>query len=404
MFSKVTALIVVLTVATAGTGLAVAYHDGLFSSNNSPKTPLSAKLPSSNNTSSSQSNNTNPSTNNNKKDNVIVNSIQSYFTISDTQGVNVNFLEIYHGFGMMAGNSTQVNLSITNNNFFNITLNHINIQSDGFDIENVAPLLPTFLNSYSSKNITLQIFAQSGMKSFNGSVQIDILGNRTTNVNVSNISIKEFVNDNLNNSTSIQIVHLAGFNSRSGSTTDYNFTVYDNNTYAINVTQISTYTQGFSIYSTYPHLPFVIMPNKNRTLTMNITISEDMAGYHSNITVKTNSTSTINVTITSIKPYFENDAFFGVPSIFGTIKSNGEAGDNLTIQIALMESYGNCAEISGFKSSTSGFTVISAGPFGGTLPYSISNGEIWFVINIHVSNYMAGYTGTISIGIDDNQC
>ncbi len=398
------ALLVVLAVATAGTGLAVAYHTGLFSQKSGPQTPLPVSMPPSNNSSSPQSNNTTPTTNNHIRDNVIVNQVQAYFTISDSQGVNVNFSERFPGFKMMAGNSTQVNFTIKNNNFFNITLSRIIIISDGFDLENVTPFFPASVTSYSYKNFTLQIFAQNGMKHFNGSVQIDILGSRKTDISVSNIYMEEVINDSSDNSTFIQMVQFRGFNSISGFTKECNFTVFNNNTYAINITQISISTKGFSIQSIVPNLPIVIMPNETRTITLNITISNEMAGYHSNMTIKTNSTSTTKVTISSIKPYLENDDFYGVPSIFGTIKSNGEAGGNFTIQIALMEYYGDCAEISEFTSSTPGFTVISAYPFGGALPYTISNEETWFIINIHVSKYMAGYSGQISIGIDDEQC
>lgn len=404
MFSKIVALIVVLAVTTAGTGLAIAYHNGLFSSNNNPQTPLPVNLPPSNNSSSPQSNNTTSTTNNNIQSNVIVSQVQAYFTISDSQGDNVNFSEQFPGFKMMAGNSTQVNITIMNNNFFNMTISRMIINSGGFDLENVNPLFPASVSSYSYRNFTLQIFAQNGMKHFNGSIQIDILGYRTTDVSVSNIYMEELVNNSLNNSTFIQMLQFGGFSSISGFTKEYNFTVYNNNTYAINITQISISTKGFSLYSIVPNLPIVIMPNETRTLTMGINISNEMAGYHSNMTIRTNSTSTTKVTITSIKPYLENDNFYEVPSIFGTVKSNGEAGDNFTVQIALMEYYGDCAEISGFTSSTPGFTVISAYPFGGTLPYYISNEETWFIVNIHVSKYMAGYSGQISIGIDDNQC
>ena len=176
VFSKIMALIVVLAVATAGTGLAVVYHNGLFSSNSSPQTPLPVNLPPSNNSSSPQSNNTTSTTNNNSiQDNVIVSQVQAYFTISDSQGVNVNFSEQFPGFKMIAGNSTQANITIMNNNFFNITLSRIIINSDGFDLENVTPSFPASLASHSYKNFTLQIFAQSGMRNFNGSIQVEVL-------------------------------------------------------------------------------------------------------------------------------------------------------------------------------------------------------------------------------------
>lgn len=414
MVSKVTTIVVILFVAVAGTGLTFAYHDGLLTSKNSKQTIPPVNSTPSNNTTSSKSNssanNTSNNTSNNTTsnsqipDNVFVNQVQTYFTISDSQGIYANFTEQFSGFKMMAGNATQVNVSIVNNNFFNITLNRIEIQSNGFDLENATPLLPTSLNSNSSKNFTLKIFAQTGMKSFNGSIQVDVLGSRTTSVSVSNVSIDEIVNDTLNSSKPHQTVRLVGFNSISGLTSEYHFTAYNNYTYAINITKISTQTQGFSISSTDPQLPIVIMPNESKTFTLNITISETVAGYHSGITMKMNSTSTEKVDITSIKPYLESIDFYGVPTIFGTIGSSAQAGGNFTIQIALMEYSGDCSVISGFKSSTSGFTVISAYPFGGTLPISMSNEEIWFIINIHVSNNMAGYSGALSIGINDNQC
>ncbi|MCL4480936.1 MAG: hypothetical protein M1113_05585 [Candidatus Thermoplasmatota archaeon] len=404
MFSKIKALIVVLAVATAGTGLAVAYHNGLFSSNDGPQTLLPGNLSSSNNSSSSQSNNTTSTTNNHIQDNVIVNQVQAYFTISDSQGVNVNFWERFPGFKMMASNSTQVNISITNNNFFNITLDRINIQSDGFDLENVDPLLPTSLTSYSSKNLTLQIFTQSGMKNFNGSIQVNIFGNRTTEVSVSNISVEDATINNINNSKSMQMVVLSGFSSISGEVVTYNFTIHDNHTYAINVTNILINTAGFSICSTDPRLPVIIMPNGSKTISLNISISKTRAGYNYGLKMITNLTSSIKVDITTIKPYLQSIDFYGIPSISGTIGSNAVAGGNFTIQIALSEYYGDYAEISGFESSTIGFTVLSAYPFGGTLPICMTNEEIWFIINIHVSNYMAGYAGTLSIGINDSQC
>lgn len=387
MVSKVTAAIVAILLIVVGTGAVIAYRDGVFSKNST-----------SSQSSASGINNTLYS------GNIAVSQVQTYFTITDSQGVNYNFTEFYSGFKMIAGNATFFTINVVNNNFFNITLNRFEIQSDGFDLENISPSLPISISSHNSKNLTLQVFAQSTMKYYNGSIQLDVFGNRSTNVSIPAISVSETINNDINNTKSIYSANVTGFKAISGEVVQYNLTIYNNNTYGINVTQISVGTVGFTIESISPHLPIIIMPSNNRTFTLNISVSQSLAGYHSGLLLKTNSTSTLKVEITSIKPYLESISFYGTPSIFGTIGSNAVAGNNFTIQINLMEFYGQNAEIWGFKSSTTGFTVISAHPFGGTLPTCMSNEGIWFIINIHVSTKMAGYSGSLSIGINDSAC
>ena len=409
MLSKVITLIVVLAVATAGTGLAVAYHDGLFSSGNDSQTPLPVNIPSGNNTSSSQPNsttNTTSTSNNKTQDNVIVNNIQSYFTVSDSQGVNVNFSERFPGFKMMAGNSTPVNFSIINNNFFNITLNRIYIQSDGFDLENVNPILPTSLASYSSKNITLRIFAQSGMKNFNGTIQIEVLGNRTTNVCVSSVHLLELGKDTIDNTAFYENLTSGGFLSSSDGNAQVYFNIYNNNSFAINVSAISSASSGFYVNSTYPSVHFIVMPNESRNLTVNITISPSVAGYHNYINLTMSENATLHVDITSVKITYEFVAWTSFPSTyFVQLPDNINASKNFTVQFGLQEFCGpmDSIEITGFSSHTNGITMVSESVLYSTssFPVEVSCNSVAFSVTFHVSSSMAGYHGQLNIYATD---
>ena len=407
MFSKIVALIVVLAVTTAGTGLAIAYHNGLFSSNNNPQTPLPVNLPPSNNSSSPQSNNTTSTTNNNSiQDNVIVSQVQAYFTISDSQGVNVNFSEQFPGFKMIAGNSTQANITIMNNNFFNITLSRIIINSDGFDLENVTPSFPASLASHSYKNFTLQIFAQSGMRNFNGSIQVEVLGNRTIRVSVPSVHLSEVGRNVLGNSAFFENLTSRGFISSADGKAQATFKIYNNNTFAVNVSTISSASKGFYINSTYPKTHFIVMPNESRDLLVNITISALSAGYHNSINLTLTENATMHVDITSIKIAYEFVAWTAFPSVyFDKIPSNISASDNFTVQFGLQEFCGpmDSIEITGFSSQTNGITMISESVLYPTssFPVEVSCNSVGFSVTFHVTGSMAGYHGQLDIYATD---
>ena len=400
------ALLIVLAVATAGTGLAVAYHNGLFSQNSVHQAPLPVSMPPSNNSSSSQSNNTTSPTNNHILDNVIVNQVQAYFTISDSQGVNVNFSERFPGFKMMASNSTHVNFTIKNNNFFNITLSRIIIISDGFDLENVTPIFPVSIPSYSYKNFTAQIFAQSGMNGFNGSIQVKVLCNRTIRVSVPSVRLSEVGRNVLSNTSFFENLTSTGFISTADGNAQVTFKIYNNNTFAINVSSISTASMGFYVNSTYPKAHFIVMPNESRDLLVNITISTLSAGYHNPINLTLTDNSTMHVNITSIKITYEFVPWTAFPSVyFVQIPSNISALDNFTVQFGLQEFCGpmDSIEITGFSSQTNGITMISESVLYSTssFPVEVSCNSVGFSVTFHVSGSMAGYHGQLDIYATD---
>ena len=287
MGTKTIALIVAMTVAIAGTGLAIVYHNDLFSSNENAKILIPINSTSSNNSTASEHYN-NTTSNTHISDNVIVNKVQTYFKISDSQGVYENFTEQFTGFKMTAGNSTQLNISIINDNFFNITLNRIDIKSDGFDLENVTPILPVPLQSHSSKNLTLEIFAQAGMKNFQGNIYFNIYGNRTTIVSVPLVHLMELGRDPINNTSFYKNLSSKGFITTSNGRGQVIFTLHNYNTFALNFSTITSDNIGFSVFSTFPSTSFVIMPNESENLTVNITISASMAGYHNSINITLN--------------------------------------------------------------------------------------------------------------------
>lgn len=408
MVSKITAIVVILLVAVAGTGLTVAYHDGLLTPKNStqPITPVNPT--SSNNTTTSKSNNTanNTASNGQHSDNVFVNQVQTYFTISDSQGIYDNYTEQFSGFKMKAGNSTNVNLNITNNNFFNITLNRIEIQSNGFDLENTTPSLPTSIYSHSSRILTFQIFAQGGMKSFNGSIQIDILGNRTTQVSVSTVHLSESGRDISGNSSFYGNISSTGFISSARGIAQVTFTIHNKYNFALNVSSISSASNGFEINSTYPKTSFVVMPNGSKILTVNITISANIAGYHNSINLTLRENATLKVNITSVKITYEYVSWTAFPSTyFVQLPANIYAGENFTVQFGLQEYCGpmDAIEITGFSSHTNGINMVSESVLYPTysFPVEISCDAVGFSVTFHVAGSMAGYNGQLNIYATD---
>ena len=404
MVSKVTTIVVILLVGVAGTGLTVAYHDGLFTAKNSTQAISPTNPTSSNNTTTSKSNNT--TSNSQSHDNVFVNQVQSYLTISDSQGIYVNYTEQFSGFKMMAGNSTNVSVDIRNNNFFNITLNRIAIQTNGFDLENITPLLPKSINSSSSMDLKLQIFAQSGVKSFNGSIQMNVLGNRTTSVSVPSVHLSELGRNKLDNNSFYGNLSSNGFISSAKGKAQVTFLIYNNNTFALNISAISSASSGFSINSTYPKTYFVVMPNESKNLTVNITISASRAGYHNSINLTLTENATLNVDITSVKVTYEYVGWTSFPSTyFVQLPSHIIADGNFTVQFGLQEYCGpmDAIEITGFSSHTSGITMVSESVLYPTysFPVEISCDAVGFSVTFHISGSMAGYQGQLNIYATD---
>lgn len=231
---------------------------------------------------------------------------------------------------------------------------------------------------------------------------MDMYCNRSTQVSISVVHALEMTRDTLNGTNMERNLTYTGYQTQSYATSKFIFTLHNNYTYALNISDVISTTPGFSITSCYPQLPFILIPNQSETFSLNVTTSTSIAGYFGEIKLQINTTSTLNITITSIHTSVSDNAFLGVPQVDQKIYGNMVAGANSTVMIELYNPYEYSAQVSGFVIETKGFVLVNSYPQIGSYPKTVTNGDSWFNLIIKPTMNMAGYSGGINIQIEDS--